>query len=144
MRETITMGREEQRRALVLTKVVGGAITMAEAAALLRVHERTVYRLRAAFLRDGPRALVHGNRGRPSPARIPDATRARVLELARGELAGANDCHLVELLGEHGISLSRVSVRRILRGAGIASPRRRRPAHHRSRRERMPQAGLLL
>jgi hypothetical protein len=67
-----------------------------------------------------------------------------VLELAQGELAGANDCHSVDLLGERGIVLSRVSIRRILRQAGIASPRRRRAARNCSRRDRMPQAGLLL
>jgi hypothetical protein len=42
------------------------------------------------------------------------------------------------------MTLSRVMVRRILRAAGRPTPRRRRPPRHRSRRERMPQAGLLV
>jgi hypothetical protein len=40
--------------------------------------------------------------------------------------------------------LDRSPVRRILLQAGLASPRPRRAPQHRSRRERMPQAGLLL
>ena len=36
------------------------------------------------------------------------------------------------------------SVRRIRRAVGLSSPQRRRAPHHRSRRERMPQAGQLL
>ena len=135
----------EQRRAWVLMKVVAGELLASEAAELLDLSERLVWRLKATLLAEGPAGLVNGNRGRPSPRRIDEPTRERVRELARGRYDGANDSHLAELLAEHeGITVSRVSVRRILRAAGIASPRRRRPPRHRSRRDRMPQAGMLL
>jgi transposase len=139
------MSIDEQRRAWVVTRVVAGDLTVGEAAHLLGLAERSVWRLKARFLRDGPAGLVHANRGRPSSRRIDDATRDRIRELASGAYDGANDCHLTELLAERdGLVVSRVSVRRILRAAGIASPRHRRPSRHRSRRDRMPQAGLLL
>jgi transposase len=145
MRETITMTTVEQRRAWVLTKVMAGELDVAEAAGLLGLSERSVWRLKRRFAEEGPAGLVHGNRGRSSPRRIDESTRERVRSLARGRYDGANDSHLAELLAERdGITLSRVSVRRILRAAGIASPRRRRPPRHRSRRDRMPQAGMLL
>jgi hypothetical protein len=106
---------------------------------------RHTWRLRARFLSAGPAALVHGNRGRASARRTPDEVREAVLASAAGRYDGANDTHLAELLAaEEGIALSRVTVRRILRGAGRPSPRRRRAPRHRSRRERMPQAGMLL
>ena len=71
--------------------------------------------------------------------------RQAVLAAAASRYDGANDTHLAELLAsEELIALSRVTVRRILRAAGRPSPRRRRPPRHRSRRPRMPQAGLLL
>src|SRR4030042_1810333 len=58
---------------------------------------------------------------------------------------GCHHHHLTDLLGEReGIALSRSSARRILSRAGLRSPRRRRPPKHRSRRERMPRAGMLL
>jgi transposase len=145
MRETITMTTVEQRRGWVLTKVVAGELGIAEAALVLGLSERSVWRLKRRFGEEGPAGLVHGNRGRASPRRIDETTRERVRALARGRYDGANDSHLAELLAEdEGIAVSRVSVRRILRAAGIASPRRRRPPRHRSRRDRMPQAGLLL
>ncbi len=135
----------EQRRAWVLTKVMTGEVEVAEAAELLGLSIRSVWRLKRRFASEGPAGLVHGNRGRVSPRRIDESTREQVRVLARGRYDGANDSHLAELLAERdGISLSRVSVRRILRAAGIASPRRRRPPRHRSRRDRMPQAGVLL
>lgn len=135
----------DQQRAHVLTRLIAGEVDTVQAAALMGLSVRQSFRLRAAFLREGPAALVHGNRGRRSTRRTDEALRGRVVELARGRYDGANDCHLAELLAEReGITLSRVTLRRILRAAGIATPRHRRPARHRSRRERMPQEGLLL
>jgi transposase len=145
MRETITMTSREQQRAQVLTRVLVGDVTTAEAAVLLGLSERQVFRLRRGLERDGPAALVHGNRGRPSSRRLDPVLADRIVALARTTYDGANDCHLVELLAEHeGIDIGRSSLRRLLRAAGQTSPRRRRPPRHRSRRDRMPQAGMLL
>ena len=71
---------------------------------------------RARFAAEGPAALVHGNRGRVSGRRVDGTVRRREVERARTTDAGANETHLAELLAEHeGITLSRVTVRRILR-----------------------------
>ncbi len=139
------MTKAEQHRARVLAKISGGRLSIAEAGRELDLSERQVWRLIAAFERDGPSGLVHGNRGRPCPRRIDEKIRARVVELRRTTYADVNDSHFTELLLEReGIDLCRASVRAILRADGIASPRRRRPARHRSRRPRMPAEGLLL
>lgn len=120
-------------------------LLMAEAAELLGRSVRQVRRLRAALRARGPAALVHGNRGRLPVNRIADSIRTRVVRLATKIYVGVNDHHLQELLSEReGLTLSRPSVRRILRAASRPSPRRRRPPRHRRRRERMPQAGLLV
>jgi transposase len=145
MRETITMTQAEQQRTIVLTKVLVGELTISEAATLLKRSERQVWRLKSMFERAGPAALVHGNRGRASPRRLADDIRHRIVELAATRYAGVNDSHLADLLAEaEGIRISLVTVRRILRAAGRPRPRRRRPPRHRSRRDRMPQAGLLV
>jgi hypothetical protein len=62
--EQITLGTREQRRALVLTRVVAGDWTPGPAALALGRSERQVRRLVAAVRAGGPAALVHGNRGR--------------------------------------------------------------------------------
>ena len=140
----VVTGREE-KRALALNRVIAGGWTAGEAAEALGLSARQVRRLKAAYEREGIRALVHGNRGRPSPRALPAEIRERVVELARGRYAGCNDQHFTELLADReGLLLSRESVRRLLRAAGIRSPRRRRAPKHRSRRERMPAAGMLL
>lgn len=67
------------------------------------------------------------------------------MELRRGKYAGFNDQHFTEKLVEvEGLELSRETVRRILREAGIRSPRKRRPPKHRQRRERKAQAGQMI
>jgi hypothetical protein len=114
----ITMNGKEQKRAMVLTGVVEGRLTAREAAELMSLCQRQERRLRQAFVRDGPAALVHGNRGRRAAHALDPGLRSRVVGLADGLYAGCNDQHLTELLAEReGIALSRSSVRRILRAA---------------------------
>jgi transposase len=145
MKETLTLNSEEQRRLLILNQVERGIVSVAEAAELMGVSVRQLHRLRAAYRDEGAAALVHGNRGR-SPAHTLDrALRQQVLVLAQTTYADCNHQHMTELLAERdGIQLSRASLRRILLDAGLSSPRTRRAPKHRRRRERYPQAGMLL
>ena len=139
------MSKREQRRAWVLSRVEAEEMGVAEAAGLLGLTERSIRRLRVRLAAQGPAGLVHGNRGRASPRRLAQATRERILELVETTYFDVNDSHLAELLAEReGIEVSRVTLRRILRGAGRPPRRRRRAPQHRSRRDRMPQEGMLL
>lgn len=139
------MTAKEQRRTQVLTRVLSGAITLREAALVLGVCLRQARRLKAAFEARGPSALVHGNRGRPSPRQLASAVQAQVVALYQGRYAGCNHQHFTELLAEReDLELSVATVRRTLKRAGCPSPQHRRAVKHRSRRERMAQEGLLL
>lgn len=146
MRESLTLTMKEQQRSEVVSRWLAAVITTDEAVALLGCSERTAWRLRRAMVREGAAGLAHGNRGRASPRRLPPDRRERILELARTAYRGFNDTHLAEALAEdEGIAIGRSSLRRLLRAAGIPSPRtRRRAPRYRSRRERMAQAGLLV
>ena len=145
MRETLTLSAKELQRSEVVSRWLAGIVTKQEAVLLLDCSERTAWRLRAAMLRDGAAGLAHGNRGRASPRRLPDETAERIIGLATTEYRGFNDTHLAEVLAEEeGIAISRAALRRLLRSRGVASPRKRRAARYRSRRERMAQAGLMV
>ena len=107
-----------------------------------RLALRPSRRLPARRRHQGLAALAHGNRGRPSPRRLSAEVRARVLTLARTRYAGVNDHHLTELLAEReGLRLSRRTVHRFLRAAGIGSPPTRRPPRPPPRRAAQPPAG---
>jgi transposase len=123
MRETITMTSQDQRRAHTVTKLVAGELSVGEAALLLGLTERSVWRLKRQLLERGVAGLVHGNRGRSSPRRLDETKGARIIELATTSYAGVNDCHLAELLAEReGLAIGRSSLQRLLRTAGRASP----------------------
>src|SRR6266436_3488715 len=90
-------------------------------------------------------ALAHANRGQPSPRRLPVQVRQAVVRLARSTYTGFNDHHLCEKLCEvEGFSLSRETLRRLLREAGLGSPRKRRAPTHRQRRLRSARQGELV
>ncbi len=88
------MSEREQRRAQVLTRVLSGAWTPAQAAATLGRSERQVRRLLRAYEERGPAALVHGNRGRRPVHALPAAVRDRWLGAEGPEwtlIAGIDD-----------------------------------------------------
>lgn len=141
----MTLTQRAQQRLVVLNALERGEIIMAEAATLVGLSVRQLRRIRGAYRERGAIALVHGNRGQPSPRRVTAVIRTRVVRLAQTLYAGVNHRHLTELLAEReDLVLSHPTVHRILRAAGLRSPRRRRPPRHRQRRERMSRAGLLV
>ncbi|MGB3700250.1 MAG: helix-turn-helix domain-containing protein, partial [Anaerolineales bacterium] len=142
MNKKVTLSMDENRRLDVMHKVESEQCTGKQAAEQLRLSERQVWRLLASFREQGALGLVHGNRGRAASNRLPEETRAQVLELAEKEYRDYNDSHFSEELEEkHGLKISRSTVRRLRRQAGLSSPRKRRPPRHRRRREK---AGMLL
>ena len=139
------MTTKEQTRIQVLNGVIAGKVTVVEAAGLMGVSERHTWRLLAAYREEGAAAVAHGNRGRKPAAATSPRTQQEVMELAKGPYAGFNHTHLAEVLAEReGITLSRSTVRRVLLGAGLRSPRRRRAPKRYRRRERYPKEGMLL
>jgi hypothetical protein len=140
----MTLTPDAERKLHVLTLLEGKRISLGKAAETLGVTPRQVRRLRVRLRREGPAALNHGNRTRRAPHRLPEGLRTQIVALARGRYAGLNDVHLTEKLTlAEGLTVSRATVQRVRRAAGLVSPRRRRPPRHRSRRPRRPQAGLL-
>lgn len=142
----LVLKAKDEQRIEVLIRVEAGHLSVVEAAGLLRVGERQVRRLLVSYRQQGPRGVVHGNRGRPPAHAISEELRERIRALATGRYAGVNHSHLAELLAEReGIIIPRSTLSDILREAGIRSPRpQRRRSRRRSRRERYPQEGMLL
>jgi transposase len=139
------MRQEELRRLDVIRHLEARTLTTKEAGEALGVSGRQVRRLRRAVEKKGAAGLVHKSRGRPSPRRTARSTAKRVVALMRTLYAGFNDQHFTEKLAAgEGIVLSRSTVRRMLRQAGIGAARKRRPPRHRSRRDRRPRAGLMI
>ena len=143
--ETFALSQKELQRVAVISRCVKGELACARAAGLLCLSVRQIKRLKKRMREDGEAALAHASRGRPSHRRLPQTVRERIVQLARGTYAGFNDHHLCEKLVEcESISLSRETLRRLLRQHGLGSPRKRRAPAHRQRRLRSAQLAELV
>jgi transposase len=143
--ETFTLSQKELQRVTVISRCLQGNLTCARAAELLDLSPRHVKRLKSRYRQGSAAALAHVSRGRPSHRRLPQRTRDRILALTHSRYSGFNDHHLHEKLIENeGFSLSRETLRRLLRANGIGPPRKRRPPAHRQRRLRSAREGELV
>jgi transposase len=141
----VDLSQKQLQRIVVIENAVAGRISVDRAAELLGRSPRQVKRLKGKFDAASAAWVRHGNQGRRPSNRVAEPTRRRVIELARGKYAGFNDSHLRDkLAGEEQLVLSRSTVRRILRQAGLRSPQKRRSPKYRQRRERRAQEGMLL
>ncbi len=141
----LTLSQKQLQRLKVIEKAVEGRMIAAQAGELLGLSERQIQRLKRRYQPDQVDWVYHGNRGRQPANAIPATARQQVVRLAAGKYGGFNDTHLHEkLVREEGFQMSRPTLRRILRAAGLASPQKRRAPKYRSRRERREQRGMLL
>jgi len=115
--------------------VEGGKITLKEAREKIGVSYRQAKRIRRALRVKGVKGIIHGNTGRAPWNLTADSIRQKVLELSKQFYGDFNDMHFTEKLSEeHQIELSRETVRKLRRKAGVAPKRRRRAPGHRKRR----------
>jgi hypothetical protein len=113
------MNPRDQQRIDVLARWREGSLTVAEASALLGTSERTAWRLAHRFATLGVEGIVHGNRGRASPRRLPAATRERIVALAKGRYRGVKGGASFECCTGNPVHPNRSAHRR---GCGVRAP----------------------
>ena len=144
-KHTSRVTEKDKKRESVFRDLDAHRMTAVEAVQSLSVSERQVWRLLAAFRREGADAVVHGNRGRMPVQTLSPEVHQRIVELAQTKYVGFNQTHFTEKLRtDERIVVSRPTVWRILGESGVRSPQRHRRPKHRSRRERRALAGMLL
>jgi len=141
----VLLKMKEVNRLRVLQGYMDGKIEIEEAARILKRRPRAVYRMVAKIRAKGPEGVLHGNRNKVSPRRVPEAIRKRIIEMTLGKYHDINDTHLCEILREaEGIVMGRETLRCILRKGGIPSKRKVKRRKYRSRRERKEAFGMML
>lgn len=139
------MSQKEFQRVKVIENAVGGRLSVREASRLLQLSERQVQRLKRRYQPDCWDWVQHGNRGQRRPWAVSVPQKQFILRLARGRYQGFNDSHFAEKLrAEENLTLSRETVRRILRAGKLASPQKRRPRQYRCRRIPRPRFGMMV
>jgi len=142
-KDRIEMSQRERDVLKVMTLVLRGERTQAEAARLLGRSVRQVRRLVRGLEARGDRAVVHGLRGRPSNRRLDESVKQQALKLYREHYHDFGPTLAAEKLLERKIKIPRQTLRRWLVSAGWRSLKRRRD-RHRSRRERRACFGEMV
>jgi Homeodomain-like domain len=128
----IAMSGSEMTRMNVLRDLAEARLTAGEAATLMGVGRRQVFRLAKAYRQRGPQALVSRRRGQPSNRSYPAALRTEVIDLIRERYSDFGPTLASEKLAElHGIHLGRETVRQWMMALGLWKDRKQRmkPVH---------------
>src|SRR5260370_1438029 len=116
----ITMSRTEIDRMGVLQDLAASRIKVTEAATLMRLGRRQVFRLAKAYGKHGPQALVSRRRGRPSNRAYPADLRDMATGIIRERYPDFGPTLAAEKLAElHDIHLARATVRQWMITAGV-------------------------
>src|SRR6266403_5456569 len=123
----IAMSRTEIDRMSVLQDLAASRIKVTEAATLMSLGRRQVFRLARAYSQQGPEALVSRRRGRPSNRCYPSALRTAAIGIIRERYPDFGPTRAAEKLAElHDIHLARETVRQWMITAGVWKDRRAR------------------
>lgn len=127
----------------VFVRAYHNKLTWEQAAAILKVDERTIRRWKQTVEQNGYEGLLDRRTQRPSPKKASETIRNQVLKLYRDTYRDWNVKHFHEQLAKHGISYKYTWVKNLLQGAGFVEVCRRK-SQHRKRRERKPLVGMML
>jgi len=135
----VSMSAQEFSRLQVLLDVQSGRLRVEDAAQLIGLGRRQIFRLLKDIRSSGPAGLISKRRGRPSNQRLPPAYRELAMALVREHYADFGPTLAAEKLTEvHGFGISRETLRHWMIKDGLWVDRRQRlpPVHQpRNRRE---------
>jgi transposase len=144
-REFITLSMKDQNKVHVLSRWSEGLLETRQAFESLDCSRRSLFRWKAAYLKQGAAGLIHGNRGRASPNCISAKIIRQILKLRLEIYGNINDTHFCEKLNtDEGIAIGRSTLQRVLRSHSVAPKRKRRPKRYHSRREPKEALGMML
>lgn len=140
--EIITL--KEMTRHGIIKALLDGNMNNKEAAKSLKLSIRQVIRIKKKVLENGPKGIIHGNRGRSPTHAFSTVFKEQIITLVKDRYYDFNFSHLSEILKEEeGISINRETLRLWLRPLGYGGKIRKKPPH-RKRRKRSEKEGQML
>lgn len=137
------MNQQERNRLATLNQVKQQQLTLARAAQIMNLSYRQAKRIWRRYRQHGDKGLVHGNRGRPSARRFPQAQRTRILARYAKRYPDFGPTLAAEHLAAEGLAVDHETLRRWLLQAGLRSQTRTRRSY-RQWRERKACFGELV
>ncbi len=144
MGDKLIMSKKELRRKSILDLVQIGQLSLKDASQRLDVSYRQIRRINQRYSKEGDTGLIHKNRGKVSPRKLPLEMKQNVLALYQEKYWDFGPTLASEkLLEEDGYQLHAETLRLWLKEAGLWQNHRQRKAH-RKRRNRRDRFGELL
>ena len=137
------MSQSERDRLLMLNRVKRQELSLSKAAKVMGVSYRQAKRIWRRFKNHGDAGLVHRLRGRPSPRRIKEPLRRKILELYQRKFPDFGPTLAAEHLAKAGLKIDHETLRRWLLEKGKWTIKRKRQKH-RSWRERVDCLGEMV
>lgn len=126
----VNLTMQEAHRYKVISEVKEGCLKVREAAEILGLSQRQVYRIKARFGKEGPKGIIHRSKGKKTPRWLREKVRDKIDHLYKTKYRGFNLTHMTEFLNqEEGIKVSRESVRQILLEKGSYIKKKKYPKH---------------
>lgn len=126
----LNLTMQEAERYKVISEVEGGYLKVGEAAEILGLSERQVYRIKARVRKEGAGGVIHKSKGKKAPLWLTEKIKDKIDHLYKTKYRGFNLTHMTEFLNmEERIRVSRESVRQILLEKGSYTKQRRYPKH---------------
>ncbi len=133
----VLMSERELNRIEVLSQVKDGKISVPNAAQLLNLTKRQIYRLMHRFLSEGPSGLQHRSRGQAPNNQISQDKREFVLSIIKERYRDFGPTLICEKLREmHDICVSRETLRKWMIDEGLWLSRVQRKQFHQPRLRR--------
>jgi transposase len=136
---------QDQERIDTVVKAANGVITQSSAADILGILPRQVRRLVRKYRLEGPEAILHQGRGKPSNHRTDDDLRVEVLEIISAKFIDSGPTLISdELMDLCDITVSSETIRRWMMQAGLWTPSSPNKVDHRRWRERKACYGEMV
>ena len=142
----ITMSLKELDRNNIVNRLLRKEINGTKAAELLQLSVRQTKRLKAKVKREGPKGLIHGNRGRPSHNQIPPEEKERIIHLLHKRYYDFKPGFATEKLEEdHHISRDSKTIRQIMIDEKLWQPKtKKEKREYRAWRQRKSAYGEMI
>jgi hypothetical protein len=128
--EIITMGEMNRYEVMKLDR----RLTNKETGRSLQLSIRQIQRIKKRVFKEGVRGVFHGNKGRQPVHKFSAELKGSVIDLVKEKFFDFNFSNLSEYLQEaEAIQISRETLRKWLRAAGLGGKKHRRPAHRKWR-----------
>ncbi len=139
------MGAKEQIKLDVVCKIEAGKLDRDKGRLILDVTKRSLERYIAKYRKEGPRFILHGNKGRKPANKKADEFKAKVQELIKTKYYDFNLSHAREKLrDEEKIEVKPETLRKWCHEIRHVKRRKRRRAKAHYYRNRLQSTGLML